>query len=232
MTPLPALILFARTPVPGKVKTRLCPPLSPEEALSLYTAFLEDAARVYGRPAQWTPVLAAEPEPDDPALVRLFGAGWRRQAQAPGDLGAKLTAAFEAERARGARAVLALGSDHPALPIDRVEAAFEAILSGQDAAIVPAEDGGYCAIALGPRAFPALVFRAVPWSTPEVLASTRARLSGAGLSVTLLEAACDVDRPEDLDRLRADLARRDACAPDYPRATARALAALGAEVVR
>lgn len=198
----------------------------------LYTAFLEDAARVYGGSPHWSPVLAAEPEPDHPSLARLFGAPWRRQAQAPGDLGAKLTVAFEAERARGAPAVAAVGSDHPALPIALVEAAFEMVRLGSDAALVPAEDGGYCAIALGRRVWPALVFRDMPWSTPQVLAVTRARLSSAGFAVATLDAAYDVDRPEDLDRLRADLARRDPAAADYPRATARALAELDAGVVR
>ena len=230
--PLPTLILFARTPALGKVKTRLCPPLSAEGVLSLYVAFLEDAARVYGGSRRWAPVLAAQPEPDDPVLARLFAPPWRRQLQAPGDLGAKLASAFEDARARGAAAVLAVGSDHPALPLAQVGEAFDAIAAGSDAAVVPAEDGGYCAIALGPRAEPQLVFRDVPWSTPEVLAVTRARLASAGLTLATLDAAYDVDRPADLERLRGDLARRDAGAPDFPAATARALIALDTEVIR
>ncbi|MGH9399047.1 MAG: TIGR04282 family arsenosugar biosynthesis glycosyltransferase [Thermoanaerobaculia bacterium] len=229
---LPALVLFARAPVLGAVKTRLTPALTEEGVLSLYAAFLEDAARVYARTSRWEPVLAALPDPDDPTLTRLFGPPWRRQAQAPGDLGARLEAAFDAERERGAPAVLAVGADHPALPIALVEEAFEAVRLGSDAALIPAQDGGYCAIALNARVPPAAAFRGVPWSTPEVLAVTRAGLAAAGLNVATLGAAYDVDRPEDLDRLRADLARRDPRAPDYPRATALALAALDAEAVR
>lgn len=232
MAPLPSLILFARTPILGAVKTRLTPALSPEGALALYVAFLEDAARVYGSSPRWQPVLAADPEPADPELARLFAAPWRRQGQGPGDLGARLARAFEAERARGVCAVLAIGADHPALAPGQTARAFDAIAAGHDAAVVPAEDGGYCAIALGPRASPGQVFRDIPWSTSQVLAVTRERLDAAGLLLATLETAYDVDCAEDLDRLRRDLARRDPGAADFPVATARALAALDAGVPR
>jgi len=224
--PAASLVLFARTPVLGAVKTRLCPPLTPDGALALYVGFLEDAARVYAGSAQWSPVLAALPEPDDAVLARLFCPPWRRSRQVGPDLGARLVAAFEAERARGAPAVLAVGSDHPALGAALIARAFASLREGCDAAVVPAEDGGYCAIALGNRAEPRLVFGGVPWSTPDVLAATLGRLDGAGLSTRVLEAAYDVDRAEDLDRLRRDLARRDPAGSDFPRATAEALARL------
>jgi rSAM/selenodomain-associated transferase 1 len=229
---LPSLILFARTPILGSVKTRLTPTLSAEGALTLYAAFLEDAARAYGSSPRWQPVLAADPEPDHPELARLFAAPWRRQAQGPGDLGARLARAFDADRARGVSAVLAVGADHPALAPGQAVRALDAVAAGHDAAVVPAEDGGYCAIALGPRASPGQVFRDIPWSTPRVLAVTRERLDAAGLRVATLETAYDVDCAEDLERLRQDLARRDPGAPDFPVATARVLAALGAGVPR
>jgi glycosyltransferase A (GT-A) superfamily protein (DUF2064 family) len=66
----------------------------------------------------------------------------------------------------------------------------------------------------------------VPWSTDAVLEITRRRLAAEGVRLTLLPPAYDVDRPEDVDRLRRDLARRDPEEPDFPRATARALAEL------
>jgi rSAM/selenodomain-associated transferase 1 len=223
VTPRPSLVLFARAPVLGAVKTRLSPPLSPRQVLALYVAFLEDAATAYGSSADWVPVLAAEPAADDPALSRIFPVPWRRETQAPGDLGVKLASAFAAEFARGAPAVLAVGSDHPALPGQRIQEAFAAVADAADAAIVPAEDGGYCAIALSHRADPERVFGGVPWSTPETLAATRANLQGGGWAVQTLPPSYDVDRPGDLDRLQADLASRDAAAPDFPSATARAL---------
>ncbi len=112
----PSLILFARVPVAGRVKTRLAPRLTGEGALRLYRAFLEDASRLYGAVEAWEPVVATDPDPDAPELAELFPAPWRREAQAQGDLGEKLAAAFSKEFARGAPAAVAVGSDHPALP--------------------------------------------------------------------------------------------------------------------
>jgi rSAM/selenodomain-associated transferase 1 len=223
VTPRPSLVLFARAPVLGAVKTRLSPPLSPRQVLVLYAAFLEDAAAAYGSSSDWAPVLAAEPDADDPALAQIFEPPWRRVTQAPGDLGVKLTSAFVSEFARGAPSVLAVGSDHPALSGRRIEEAFGAVANGADAAIVPAEDGGYCAIAVSRRVDPGAVFRGVPWSTPRALAATMSNLTAGGREVRTLAPSYDVDRPADLERLRADLEGRDGKAPDFPAATARAL---------
>ena len=221
---LPSLLLFARTPVAGRVKTRLVPPLSETEALRLYTAFLEDAAAIYPEPRRWESVLAAEPDPDDPALARLFGSPWIRRRQAAGPLGERLAASFEREFSLGAPAAVAVGSDHPALGRRLVEEAFSRLTRGADAAVIPAEDGGYCAIGLAARVPVREVFRDIPWSSASVLSATRERMAALGLDVALLEPAYDVDRPEDLARLRRDLAGRDPSGRDYPRATARALA--------
>ena len=73
---------------------------------------------------------------------------------------------------------------------------------------------------------PELVFRAVPWSTPRTLAVTRSNLEAAGYAAATLPPSYDVDRPADLARLRQDLEKRDAMAPDFPAATARALRSL------
>jgi len=225
---LPGLLLFARTPAAGKVKTRLTPPLSESEVLALYLAFLEDASRVYRRPERWRAVLEAEPDPDDPALAARFPEPWSRRRQAEGDLGERLCAAFEREFASGAPAALAVGSDHPSLARRFVEEAFDAIEAGARAAVIPARDGGYCAIALASDVSPRAVFSGIPWSSPSVLAATRDRFASLALPAVFLEEAYDVDRPEDLELLRADLARRDPSGADYPEATARALGILAA----
>ena len=217
------LILFARAPVPGRVKTRLAGALAAEGAARLYRAFLEDAARVYAMPA-WTAVVYTDPDPDGADLAAIFGSPWRREAQSSGDLGSRLTAAFEAERSRGASVVLAVGSDHPALPRRRVAELFEAVERGEEVALIPAQDGGYCAISLAPAAAPSIVFRDIPWSSERTLAVTVARARQQGLRVALREPAYDVDRPEDLQTLARDLARRNPDDDDYPHATAKALA--------
>jgi uncharacterized protein len=220
----PVLLLFARVPVEGTVKTRLVPPLTPPGALRLYRAFLEDASRVYRPDGLWESVLEAEPDPHDPQLVRLFGPPWRREAQAPGDLGSRLAGAFRRAFAAGAPAAVAVGSDHPALPRGRIEAAFHPLSKGTSASLIPAEDGGYCAIGLSAGAPLDEIFRDIPWSSSSALSVTRERMQRASVSVAVLEASYDVDRPEDLERLRRDLSERDASAPDFPAATARALA--------
>jgi rSAM/selenodomain-associated transferase 1 len=226
--PRPTLVLFARVPVPGLVKTRLAAVLSPDGAARLYRAFLEDASRVYLGP-DWSSALYADPDPDEPSLAATFGSPWRREKQQEGDLGVRLIGAFEAERSRGANAVLAVGSDHPALPRQSLRELFRAVTSGEDAAVIPAQDGGYCAIALSPRAAPETLFRGIPWSTDATLSVTLDSARRAGLRVAIAEPAYDVDRPEDLERLATDLAARNPAEADYPSATAAALSRIALE---
>lgn len=226
MAARPALLLFARAPRPGEVKTRLWPRLGPDRAAALYRAFLEDAGRVYARPSRWTSVLCADPDPASPLFDPCFPEPWVRTAQGPGDLGRRLVAAFAGAFRSGAPSAVAVGSDHPALPLARIEEMFALLAGGAGATLVPAEDGGYCAIGLAAGAPLEAIFPGVPWSTPAVLAETIARLEAAGVRPRLLEAAYDVDRPEDLDRLRRDLDERDSGAADFPAATAAAMRAL------
>ena len=192
----------------------------------LYRAFLEDASRVYGSRAAWTSVLYADPGPEDPLLASLFPAPWLRRAQGDGDLGARLRRAFEEELGAGAPSVVAVGGDHPALPARRLAEVFEALAAG-DAAVVPAEDGGYCAIGLSAGAPVAEVFREIPWSTSAVLSTTLAADGESGL--------CDAAGSS---RPTTSIARRISngfaaispgatrAATDFPSATAGALAAL------
>jgi len=205
------------------VKTRLEPLLGAEGPALLYRAFLEDAARNYLWDGEWRSVLAADPGADHPLLTALFPPPWRREPQAQGGLGDRLEAAFRRETGLGAGYTLAVGSDHPTLPRALLRSAFAALRDGSEAAIIPAEDGGYCAIALRRGVDPAAAFTGIPWSTPEVMERTVERLRGSGASVAMLDTFYDVDRPEDIGRLSRDLAARNSGADDYPRATALAL---------
>jgi rSAM/selenodomain-associated transferase 1 len=226
-------MLFARVPRPGHVKTRLSAGLGEQGACALYGAFLEDAARIYrgDGAAGWAPVLLADPDPEDPAIGSIFDRGWRPRRQAAGGLGERLAEAFAHERALGAPAAAAVGSDHPALPLASLRQLFASLaLEGAgraDAVVVPAEDGGYCAIGLAASA-PLDVFEGIPWSTPRVLEETVARFERLGLRWRALAPAYDVDVPEDVERLRRDLAVRDPREDDFPSATARVLAATAA----
>jgi rSAM/selenodomain-associated transferase 1 len=223
---LPSLLLFARAPREGRAKTRLFPAVGASGAARLARAFLEDAARAYGPPAPWSPVLCADPTPEEPPFPEVFAPGWRRQPQTEGTLGERLASAFAAEFHRGARAVAAVGSDHPVLPRRGVAQVFDRLAAGWHACVIPAQDGGYCAIGLSAEAPATEAFRDVPWSSSAVLEITLARLERARCAVAVLDPSYDVDRPEDLERLAADLAGKDPSEPDFPRATAAALAAL------
>lgn len=91
---------------------------------------------------------------------------------------------------------------------------------------MPAEDGGFCVIGLAAKVPLDEVFCGIPWSTHAVFEATLSRLRAAETRVRVLDSAYDVDRPEDLERLRLDLESRDPAGENYPVATARVLAAL------
>jgi rSAM/selenodomain-associated transferase 1 len=193
--------LFAKPAQAGRVKTRLVPPLTAEEAARLYQAFLADAAITLGSGApgwEWR-VFSTDPEaqraawpPDVPAP-----AAWHAQEGA--DLGARLLAAFTRLRRDGAELSVIVGSDHPTLPRSAIERAFRA-LGDADLVLGPALDGGYYLIGLREPA-PDL-FRDIPWSTAGVFPRTLERAAALGLRVARTEPAVDVDRPEDLVVIR------------------------------
>jgi glycosyltransferase A (GT-A) superfamily protein (DUF2064 family) len=102
--------------------------------------------------------------------------------------------------------VLVIGTDCPALTPDHLRAAAVILRGGTDAVVIPAEDGGY--VLIGARQAEISLFRDMTWSTPQVMEETRRRLRQAGLAWQEPATLWDVDRPEDIDRLRAcDLER-------------------------
>ncbi len=211
------LLVFAKEPRPGRVKTRLIPAIGPEGAARVYRAFVEDLVpRLSAVPStrvEWWVEGAAAGLPEGAGPVR---------PQPPGDLGSRMEAAFrEAFRAGGAP-VAVVGTDCPLLTAPAVAALLDAVEAGADTAVIPAEDGGYAGLALGapcPEAF-----SGIPWSTAGVLTATLERLRGAGRRTRVLPAVFDVDRPEDLERL----ARALGAAPSRAPATARVLEELRA----
>lgn len=223
--------------MPGEAKTRLVPPLTPAGAAGLQRAMTEDLlerfARVFG---------ADDPDPGRPGArsleVRCDGdpsagaldipAAWTVIPQGSGDLGERLTRTARGARRDGIARLVIIGSDVPLLPLPLVEAAFVE-LAAQEAVLAPAEDGGYVLIGIAPQRIPdnALdrLFSGIPWGTGAVREATLASANKAGLLVGELPSYWDVDRPEDLSRLRAEI---DALGPaERPRRTAAVLAATG-----
>lgn len=191
------LVVLARRAEPGAAKTRLIPLLGPRGAARLHAELLAgtlEAARRFARRAGRSAELRLTGTPSDgPWAPR----GWRHATgeQGPGDLGARLGRALEAAFARGARRVLAIGSDCPDLGPRHLEAAARA-LDGADLVLGPARDGGYWLLGLR-RPVPAL-WTGMPWGGGDLLARTLAAARAAGLRVARLETLGDLDTPADL----------------------------------
>jgi uncharacterized protein len=187
-----ALLVIAKAPVPGRVKTRLTPPCTPADAAALAAAALADTLAAVARSrraARRVLVLDGEPGPWIPPgfeLLRQRGDG----------LAARLAAAFSDV---GGPALL-IGMDTPHVTADLLDAGLRA-LDGADAAFGPALDGGYWAIGLR-RPDPA-VFRGVPMSEPTTAKVQRARLAALRLHTVELPSLVDVDTIADARRVAA-----------------------------
>ena len=217
----PALIVFAKVPEPGKVKTRLTPPLAPEEAAALYDAFLRDALDRYaalsaapGGPAVRLYLGAAERAPADlvPAGVDVF----RQRGRG---LGERMLRALVETLAAGHPSAVLIGTDHPTLPDAYVSLALDALAEPLTAVLGPSDDGGYYLLGLN-EVVPDLFDMA--YSHASVFEDTLARVAEAQLSPVVLPAHYDVDDADTLGRLVEEWA----AGADIGRRTARALSGL------
>lgn len=196
-----ALVIFAKAPIPGQVKTRLCPPLTPDEAASLHGSFVLDAlerSREAGRhgPVPVDRFLACAP-PTDHVFFKIMEERQkvRLLRQTGDDLGARMDQAFKEVFALGYQRALLVGTDVPSLPASYYGQAFS-LLSDHDLVLGPSFDGGYYLIGLK-RPIPDL-FTGIPWSTDQVFSLTRTRADALGLKTALLPTCRDVDTIEDL----------------------------------
>jgi rSAM/selenodomain-associated transferase 1 len=194
------LLLFTKPARAGEVKTRLIGALTAQQAAQLHAAFRDDLLERLGR-GPFCVTLAWALRADEPIPAGPLAA-WRQRG---GDLGERLFDAL----AHGASSelVAAVGSDHPLLGIDEVEAAFSALEGGADMVFGPATDGGYYLVAGRREALVPRVFEEIEWSTSSVLETTLERCREVGVHVELLNEASDVDTPEDLERLCQALER-------------------------
>lgn len=191
------LIVFTRYPEPGKTKTRLIPVLGAIGAANLHRLM-----------AQKTIARALSLQNSGRLSVEILYIGGNQQQmqdwlgtelcyqnQIDGDLGEKMTAAFENSFDSGIDKVAIIGTDCPALTAEIIAQAFDQ-LERYDVVFGPAQDGGYYLIGLR-RSHPEL-FSGINWGTDEVLASTRAIAQNLGLNIANLPTLADIDRPEDL----------------------------------
>jgi len=197
------VIVFAKAPEPGKVKTRLIPALGEAGAAALHRRLVTHSLRV-ATDAKLGPVeLWCAPDAGDPFFrecERRHGVSLCSQGE--GDLGARMQRAFDAALARASRAIL-VGSDIPALSARYLLDAERALAGGDDVVIGPAEDGGY--VLLGLSHCDAGLFREISWGGPNVLPETRRRIVALRWRLIELPTLWDLDRPEDLQRLPEEM---------------------------
>ena len=208
------LAIISKAPQAGEVKTRLVPPLTPEQAAELHAAFLKDMAASIGACAKLR--LAKKTDGGGLSLIQgavvytpigterifdgLLPAGFVLLAQGEGDLGERLSKAADDLLSLGASSVCLLNSDSPTLPIAALEQAVLRLSAPGDRVVLgPAEDGGYYLV--GVKRAHRRLFERITWSTDVVLAQTVVRAAEIGLPVELLAPWFDVDDEEGLRRL-------------------------------
>ncbi len=195
-----AVILFARDPVLGKVKTRLSPFLKDETILELYTCFLFDSLNKIRQIENADLFVGVSPSSESGFFSAMPETGIRLFIQNGNDLGDKMRQAIQDRFAEGYEKVVVIGSDSPSLPVAYIKRAL-----GSDKRLVlgPSTDGGYYLI--GMHGEMVEVFDGVSWGTENVLQETCERLVGSGAELELLPVWYDIDSPEDLKFFKTHL---------------------------
>jgi rSAM/selenodomain-associated transferase 1 len=188
------LLLLAKAPVPGRVKTRLCPPATAEQAAVIAAAAIADTVEVLDSvPAVRRTIVLSGRYPTP--------AGWHAVAQRGDGLAERLVHAY-ADTTLPDTATLLVGMDTPQLTTALLATATRALRDGADAVLGPAHDGGWWTLGL-PDPAHAAALHGVPTSTPDTGRQTFAALTGRGLAVTLLPPLRDVDTAADAHAVAA-----------------------------
>jgi rSAM/selenodomain-associated transferase 1 len=197
MTEKIAIAVLAKAPLPGFAKTRLIPALGADAAALLHARLVEHSVATACAARIGPVTLWGAPDENHP-LFQAIGArlGVALERQDRGDLGERMLAAVVAAD----MPVLVIGTDCPALTADHLRMAADILRGGADAAIIPAEDGGYALIGL--RAPAPMLFAQMHWSVPTVMEETRRRLRDLGMTWQEPVTLWDLDLPQDIERLR------------------------------
>ncbi|MDR3568830.1 MAG: TIGR04282 family arsenosugar biosynthesis glycosyltransferase [Syntrophobacteraceae bacterium] len=209
------VVIVAKEPVASRVKTRLCPDLSPVQAAEIYSLFIQDMVEEMSDLFPATLALAYSPEGSMSAFETILPRTIPMFAQHGAGLGERLSHIFTRLHSEGYEQILIINSDSPDMPCSLVRKSTRLLASpGIDLVLGPCADGGYYLIGLKKPA-PEL-FRGIPWSTDRVLALTLERASELGLSCGLLDVWYDIDTCEDLLMfLERGKSRNDGCGPGW-----------------
>ena len=201
VTESPRLVVFAKAPQAGTVKTRLIPALGAEGAAGLAHRMLAHTLQQALQAGAGPVELCMSPSPNDPAWENIaIPAAVLRTAQGEGDLGERMARAVQRVTAEEGQSVLLMGSDCPALTAAVIHEAARR-LKTHDALLVPVADGGY--VLIGLKSPCPTLFDRMPWSTATVAAETLSRMTALGLKVWRGPLLHDIDEPADLAHLPA-----------------------------
>lgn len=197
----PRLVIFAKAPQAGNVKTRLIPALGAQGASALAQRMLahglQQALQSNAGPVE----LCMSPPPGDGAWDNVaIPAAVLRSAQGEGDLGERMARAVRRVTVESAQPVLLMGSDCPALTAAVIQEAAHQFQT-HDALLVPVADGGY--VLIGLKSPCPTLFDHMPWSTASVAAETLARMAALSFKVWRGPLLHDIDEPADLAHLPA-----------------------------
>ncbi len=196
-----AIVIMAKAPIPNDVKTRLVPPLDPMTASDLYRSFLLDKIeQVAEIDAQC--FLAFAPDTAESIFREIVPRKFILLQQEGNNLGERLANVTERLFAQGFKKVILVDSDTPNLPSKMLSAAISR-LDSVEVVVGPCEDGGYYLI--GMKSYLPNIFKDIPWSTRGVVTSTVRRIVEMEATFSLLDKWYDIDRVEDLLRLKRDL---------------------------
>lgn len=190
------IVLFARAPVPGLVKTRLIPALGAAGACAMHELLLAKVLQMLDQNLLCAQELWVDQLPEHPAFAPFKGPIHVQQGE---DLGARLSHSLQQVLLRH-RFVVFIGTDCPGLDLTYLEQALKALQAGKQLVLGPANDGGYVLIGCA-NFYPAL-FAGIHWGSSEVLSQTLQQAEQGKLDYVLLSTLSDIDRPEDLQLLQ------------------------------
>ena len=196
------IIIMAKVPSAGNVKTRLQPFLSPDECTALSKAFLQDAV-TKAKTVCENVILAYSPPAEINALRNFLPSQNTFIEQTGRDLGEKMFNAFKFVFEDQTDAVVMIGTDSPTFPIDHIEQAFEFLETNSDVVLGKTEDGGFYLIGL--RKLPERIFENVAWSSPETFEQMFENIHRLRLHLREVPSWYDVDEREDFEKLQAEI---------------------------
>ena len=211
-----AIVIAAKPPVPGKVKTRLSPPLSLDQSAQLYECFLVDTINTVAAIKGVDRFIAFYPDVSTKELSftivnsvsgssqNEFLADFTLITQKGIDLGERLISIFEQLLSSGYDSATIIGSDSPNLPVAFIKRSLSNLKESKaDVTLGPCKDGGYYLIGL--KTFHSDIFKGISWSTSSVFDETIKKIKKLGLGVSVLPEWYDVDNNEDLNFLKDEI---------------------------